>query len=222
MYAKPDERRIPASIPVLWALLDAQPGAGTEHVGGHSGVFRSSPPGRVDVMALRDLRTQPGEHAELWSVLRTLLTVAQQLGIRDLHGRPLPIPRSVPGASAWLHLRLDELCAAAWVDDAWHDLRAVHSQLRSAVGDPSPRPLGPCRKLVDTHGRPWKYGPELGVRDDGPFECGAPLYLPGQALKGMDEPVHLPSAIQCGACGGVYSRVEIVQLGHKRGQQVPA
>jgi hypothetical protein len=38
----------------------------------------------------------------------------------------------------------------------------------------------------------------------------------------MDEPVHLPAALQCGACGGVYSRVEIVQLGHKRGQQVPA
>lgn len=215
MYSKPDERRVPASIPVLWRLLDAQPGSGTEHVTGGGGVFGSRPPGRLDVMALRDLRTQPAEHDPLWSVLRTLLAIAVQLDVRDLDNRRVPIPRSVEGCSAWLHLRLDQLCSAAWVDDAWHDLGQIHRQLRGSAGDPPPRPLGPCRKRVDDDGR---------LDPTGPWECGVPLHLPNQGLKGMDEPVHLPATLTCTACHGTYTRVEYERLRLERGikQELPA
>lgn len=260
MFTAPGERRTPASIPVLWRLLDAQPGSGTEHVTGGGGVFGPRPPGRVDVMALRDLRTRPAERDELWSVLGVLVAIAQRLDLRDIHGHPVPLPRLDPpppppvclsaygqviGLSgallwqryrprpiaphrpvqdlcAWLLARIDALCSAAWIDDAWHDLAQLHRQLRDAAGDPAPRPLGPCRKLVDTNGRPWKYEPTVGLRADGPYECGVPLYLPPQGLKGMDEPVHLPTAIRCGACGGVYSRVEIERYRLERKVEMPA
>jgi len=222
MHHKPDERRIPPSIPQLWRMLDAQPGSGPEHVTGAGGEFGSRPPGRLDVMALRDLRTQPGEHDALWSPLRTLLAIAVQLDIRDIDNRPEPIPRSVEGCSTWLHLRLDHLCSAAWVDDAWHDLDQIHRQLASRAGDARARPIGPCQKLVDARGRPWQHEPVVGLRDDGPYECGVPLYLPGQALKGMDEPVELPETLRCHGCRGVYTRAEYKRIGFRRGIEVPA
>lgn len=207
VFARPGEHRTAASIPVLYRILDAQPGSGTEHVGGFSGVFRSVPPGRLDVMALRDLRSAAADDADLWSVLGTLLAIAVQLDVRDINNHPSPIPRSVEGACAWLHLRIDELCAAAWVDDAFHDLRVIHRQLRAAAGDPAPRPLGPCWKRVDDKGQ---------LAEAGEWECGRPLHLPPQPLKGMDEPVVLPVDLRCTACGGHYDRAEIVRVGWAR------
>lgn len=206
VFAKPGEPRTPASIPVLYRLLDPQPGRTSDREGCAPG-FRSSPPGRVDVMALRDPRSVADGDVDLWSVLGTLVGVALRLDLRDIHGQPLPIPRSVEGCSGWLHLRLDALCAAGWVDDAWHDLRAVHRQLRAVAGDPAPRPVGRCWKRVDDDGQ---------LDDAGKWECGGLLYLPPQPLKGMDEPVVLPADLRCGVCGGHYDRGEIVRVGRAR------
>lgn len=204
VFAKPGEPRVAASIPVLWQLLDAAPAVG-EKVGG--GVFRSTPPGDLRVMAHRDPRSRPAEDDDPWSVLGTLAAIARRLDLRDIDGQPVPLPgRTVEAHAVWLHARLDHLVAAEWVADAWHDLRTVHRQLRAAAGDPANRPVGPCRQIVDKDGH---------LDPEGDWTCGAPLYLPEQAPKGMDEPVQLPT-VRCRSCGWTYTGVELVRLARQK------
>lgn len=251
VFTKPGERPTPASIAVLYDGLDAEPVRRSLDSQVSSGAFRSTPPGRLDVMVHRDRRSEVGDdgpyddrNAEL-PVLSTLVTIARRLDLRDIHGRPVPLPRLDPpppqplcwskypdviglaGARlweqhrprpaapfrpvrdlcAWLHLRLDALCAADWAADAYADLGRLQGQLRGSAGDAPPRPLGPCWKRVDDDGK---------LQDGGPWECGQQLYLPPQPLKGMDEPVVLPDDLRCSACGGHYDRGEIVRVGWQR------
>jgi hypothetical protein len=211
VFSKPGERPTPASIGVLYGGLDPQPVRRAMDSQALAGAFGSTPPGRLDVMSLRDRRSVAAADADLWSVLGTLVGIAMRLDVRDIHGTLTPIPDTVQAVCAWLHVRLDHLCAADWIADAWHDLRTVHYQLRNAAGDPVMRPLGPCWKLVDDNGK---------LSELGKFKCGAPLYLPPQPLKGMDEPVVLPSDLRCASCGGHYDRAEIVRVGRDRARRV--
>lgn len=211
MFGRPGERRVAASIPVLFGLLPLERGQSGEQQQGGS-VFRSTPPGDLTAMAHRDHRSEVGgegrddERDAPLSALGTLGAVAARLDLRDIHDRATPWPRSVIPLAVWLHNRLDHLCAADWVGDAWHDLRRLHSQLRGAAGDPAPRPLGPCIARVDNDGK---------LLDGGPWECGVPLYLPPQAPKGGDEEVALPKELRCSACGWTYTRGELVKLANK-------
>lgn len=210
VFAKPGEHRIPGSIAVLYSNLDPQPARRAQDSQALSGAFGSTPPGRLDVMSLRDRRSVGADDADLWSVLGTLVGIAMRLDLRDIDGRPVPIPRTVDEVCTWLLLRLDALCAAEWVADAWHDLRTLHRQLRQAAGDPVQRPLGPCWKRVNADGV---------LAEEGEWECGRPLHLPPQPLKGMDEAVVLPDDLRCNACGGHYDRAEIVRIGWQRRAQ---
>lgn len=205
VFAKPGEHPTAPGISVLYGRLDAEPVRRSLDSQVASGAFKSTPPGRLDVMALRDSRTVPGDGP--WPVLATLHAIAAQLDVRDINGHPAPIPRSVEAVCAWLHVRRDTLAQAAWIDDAWHDLRALHRQLLGVHDLNPPRPLGPCWKRVDADGK---------LTEGGPFECAAPLYLPPQPLKGMDELVVLPGDLRCSACGGHYDRAEIVRVGRQR------
>lgn len=223
-FCKPDERRVLPSIPVLYALLPVERGRSGQHL--VRSVPQSRPPGDLTAMAHRDPRSVVDDtdpDAPL-SALGTLAAIALRLDLRDLDDRPVRWPRDVVALSAWLHLRLDRLCSVDWVDAAYDDLCKLHGQLAQPTGEAPPRPLGPCRKLVDKDGRPWRREPVVGLRDDGPYECGAPIHLPGQPLKGMDEPVHLPTALQCRECGGVYTRAEYERLRLERGikEELPA
>lgn len=224
MFGKPEERRIAPSIPVLFEMLDAQPTVG-EKLGG--GVHGSKPPGDERVMGHRDLRsratgsvnTGDDERDPPWPVLATLVTIARRLDVRDVHNRPVRLPRIVcpSGAprsehhpvrdyAAWLHTRLELLAAVDWIDRLWHDLRTLHNQLRGTNGDPPPPPVGHCWQPVDDG---WRWS------ERGPHICGEPLWLPTQAPKGMDEPVVLPS-LRCPQCGWTYTGAELVRLGRER------
>jgi hypothetical protein len=207
MFAKPGEHRTAASISVLYGSLDPQPARRALDSQALSGAFCSTPPGRLDVMSLRDPRSVAAEDANLWSALGTLVGIAIRLDLRDIDGRRVPVPGTVEGVCGWLHLRLDHLCATVWIDDAWHDLRTLHGQLRNTAGDPTQRPLGKCWKRVNEDGK---------LADGGEWECGQPLHLPPQPLKGMDEPVVLPVDLRCRGCGGHYDRAEIVRVGCQR------
>jgi hypothetical protein len=207
VFTKPGNAPPPAGIAASYEALDPTPVRRALDSQVASGAFGSTPPGRLDVMSLRDPRSAAADGAELWSVLGTLVGIALRLDLRDINGTPVPVPHDVHKACTWLHLRLDLLCAAEWIADAWHDLRTVHRQLRNAAGDAVSRPLGPCWKRVDEHGK---------LTDGGEWECGRPLFLPPQPLKGMDEPVVLPDDLRCSACGGHYDRAEIVRVGWQR------
>lgn len=221
VHCKPDERRILPSIPALYALLPVERGCSGQQL--VRSVPSSRPPGDLTAMAHRDPRSVVDDDSDPdapMSALGTLAAIALRLDIRDLDDRPVRWPRDVVALAGWLHLRLDRLCAADWVDAAYDDLRRLHRQLTGPTGEAPPRPLGPCRKLVDEKGRPWRHEPVVGLRADGPYECGAPIRLPGQPLKGMDEPVRLPTTLQCRECGGVYTRAEYERLRLERGIDV--
>lgn len=196
MHTRPGEQPVPPSIPVLWARLDARPGSpGPVRVG--SGGFSSAPPVRLDVVAVRDRRTVPGEESGegAWSALGVLLAIAVRLDARDIHGRIVALPLAVDTLSAWLYARLDALCALEWVPDAWHDLRTLSGALRALTGDPPPKPLGTCRRPVDDTGRP---------DPDGRATCDTAVYLPPPALRGDDQPAPPPAPVVCPGCGHVY------------------
>ena len=223
-FCKPDERRVLPSIPVLYALLPIERGRSGQQL--VRSVPQSRPPGDLTAMSHRDPRSvvDDTDPAAPLSALGTLAAIALRLDLRDVDGRPVRWPRDVVALSAWLHLRLDRLCAVDWVDAAYDDLRRLHAQLAQPTGEAPPRPLGPCRKLIDQAGRPWRHEPIVGLRADGPYECGAPIHLPGQPLKGMDEPLRLPETLQCRECGGVYTRAEYERLRLERGikEELPA
>lgn len=213
VFARPGERRIAASVAVLYGSLDPQPVRRAMDSQALGGAFGSTPPGRLDIMSLRDRRSGAADDANLWSVLGTLTSIATRLDLRDIDGRPVPVPGTVEGVCTWLHLRLDHLCAAEWVDDAFHDLQVIHRQLRTAAGDPPPRRVGLCDKRVNDDGK---------LAEDGPWECGKALYLPAQALKGMDEVVTLPESLRCTGCGWTYTRGELVTLAQRRVREARA
>jgi hypothetical protein len=223
MHHKPDERRILPSIPVLFLRLPVERGRGGEQ--STRFVPQSTPPGDLTAMALRDRRSVVDDTSDPgapMSALGTLAAIAVRLDLRDVDNRPVRWPTDVAPLAAWLHLRLDHLCAVDWVDAVWNDLNQLHGQLAGPAGDPRPRPVISCQKLVDTRGRPWPHDPTVGLRDDGPYECGAPIYLPSQPLKGGDEPLALPETLRGRECGGVYTRAEYKRIGFKRGIEVPA
>lgn len=217
---RPDDPRIIASIPVLWARLDAQPVRRAIDSPALGGFLKSTPPGDLHVMSLRDGRSthdgagpddhdhsrcddtckRPPEPLPVETVLRDIVARVDRTDIDGrLETRPGP---GVEPACAWLYARREWLAAQGWAGDAWEALRALWSQLRGACGDPLPRPLGPCIREVDEH---WRR------LDGGGFTCGWQLYLPEQPPKGPDEPLRFV-ALRCGACGDVYAPTELVLL----------
>lgn len=206
---RPDDPRIIASIPALWARLDAQPVRRAIDSPALSGFFKSTPPGDLHVMSLRDGRS----HTEGWAAddearptlpIETVLRdIVARVDRTDIDGRLEQRPASgVESACAWLYARREWLSHQDWAGDAWDALRAIHGQLRGACGDPPPRPLGPCIKAVNED---WQ------LDDAGGFTCGWQLYLPEQPPKGPEEALRFPP-LRCGACGWTYLGAELVTL----------
>jgi len=200
---RPDDYRVQPSIPVLYAALDASPGSdGPPSAGGGSGVFRSTPPARLEVLALRDRRTRPDEQGGPWSVQGTLLAIGSRLlGLGRVR------IETVEQLAAVLHARTDLLAQQDWVTDAWHDLRAVHAQLLAATGDPNPQPVGTCTATVDDDGH---------EHPDGQWRCAWPLYLAQHAApRDPDSPPSLAvlPGLRCSSCGHRYTGAELLRLG---------
>lgn len=245
MFAKPGEHRIAGSIAVLYGGLDAQParrGLDSQAIGA---VFGSTPPGRLDVMVHRDPRSEVGDdgphddsNAEL-PVLSTLVAIARRLDVRDIHDRPVTLPRidrplperppvqwdphvctiCTPGRphrnpEPPPHEPVTAFCK--WLHTRL-DLLAAADWVADAWDDLHRLHAQLLRANNDAPPRP--LGPcRKRVNDEGRPDpegkrvCKVPLYLPPQGLKGMDETVEIPASIRCRGCGWDYNRAELVVL----------
>ena len=196
---RPGDIRVIASIPVLYRRLSASRGnGGLEPLGPPA--FGSSSPADDHVLVLRDPRSSVAVLGPD-DVERAPRPPVFVLGaIADRLGGP---PRyTTMGLSSWLHGAVSVLAAQPWVPEAYTTLRAVSGQLRAALGDPSPSPVGSCRVLVDDEGR---------ETPAGPWRCAAPLFLPELPPRAMDEPM-VPPALRCSGCGHRYTGHELVEI----------
>ena len=99
---------------------------------------------------------------------------------------------------------LDRLVHQPWADDYVADLRRLAGQLLAATGDPPPKPVAKCLRV-------------LGLGYGELLYCGEPLFMPPNAeRRGDDEPIRpdeMPM-IRCPnpRCGHEYSGVELLRL----------
>lgn len=174
-------------IPALWCQLDTRPVRGEPGRKGPG--FGSRSPARDHVISMRDprggelgLRSVPAVLAD-WCQL-----VADECGVRT------PQRRDVPDLAEMLGRSLDWLAQQDYIEDLHAELRDLASQLRSAVGDPKPRPVARCIAQFD------------GV------ECGAPIYMPPGTPRALDEPIADLPQLDCRACGADYRGAAIIRL----------
>lgn len=173
------------SIPVLFAGLDPLPVVAERVVGS---AFGPRDPGRLDVIALGDLRSAPDADGQgSYSVLGVLGALVVQLGGPSL--------QSVWGAAAWLTDHLDAMCGSEGVREAFSALSTLHATLRRVSGDPGPRFVTFCTQPVS-----------------GSLQCGTAIYGPERAVRGDDERAPSIAAIRCSGCGHHWSALELRSL----------
>lgn len=130
-----------ADIEDYLAIVTAIPGRGAP--GPHAKGYRSTPPLRLDVVAMFDPRTEiNGDGPD--DVLDEIPNVGA-----DLDGWSRIISTEHPdrprGSGAWfLRTRCDWICRQPWVDEFAADVTRVHGALRQACGDAPGKPLGRC------------------------------------------------------------------------------
>lgn len=165
----------------LWASLPARESADRSMAG-----FRSTPPGDVHLMALRDPRTVAIEPGDLRSAIEVLHAWARI--VRGHRGIVAPRePITVDSESATLLFHGD------WIYREWSpevirqyvgELAETRAQLLAVTRtDDPPRVVGRCTSRVD------------GQR------CAATLYLPERG-----------SIIRCGRCRANYDGAELITL----------
>lgn len=172
----------PDSIPGLYALLDPQPGHGD--AGRRGPGFSSRSPASDHVISMRDHRSTrllPEDPHSIPGVLRAWCVMLAD-------ERDLALPSLNVGTMAgFLDAHLDWITRQDWVDDLHAELRELHSQLKTAGGEPR-HVVGACPNTID-EGEHTRY-------------CGARLYAP---LYG--------DAITCWACNRTWARREWLRLG---------
>lgn len=101
----------------------------------------------------------------------------------DRNLTPLNQPPTVSGEAAFLQRHSLWLSEQEWVTEVHYDLKRVNNQLRDAIGDHKPRPVGVC----------------VVTSDKG--ECGGPL-LPSRV-----------GGVWCPRCGDTWDIDELRRLG---------
>ncbi len=167
-----------------YLLLDATPSTGGDG-GRRSPGFGSRPPVNLHVAALRDPRTLPVELGDPHNALSLLRSWAN--AIRSARGPVLhPCESFVPGDTkfgSWI-TRQPAVTLMA------EEFRAVQSQLRSATGEPNPKPVGYCIK------------PTLTATGEFEDWCNGPLFPPRDG----------ESDITCPQCEAVYEPLEQIKV----------
>lgn len=183
-----------AEIAERYARLDATPGRADPGGRGAPG-FRSSPPGSVHVMAMRDPRSLPyalaadDDRRPPRSVQAALLGLAMR--VRAQRGLSQGPPRTVPELADWLGRHDDWLSRDPLGVEAAREVRILRAQLRPVTGDPAPRPIGHCL-------------------EDG---CSAPIFMPPDAApRAPDEPVRDMPALVCPRCRSEYDGRRLIVL----------
>lgn len=168
-----------------YAQLSAVPGRSGGQ-GRRAPGFESRPPLNLHHAALRDPRTRPIELGEPHSALNLYITWSRWMRQHRDQAQP-QYPTDdltvLQFEGAYLTQSMDWITRQEWVPTFAAQTRAVLSQLRSATGDPNPKPLGWC--ITDVEGR----------------TCGHPLFPPN---AGRD--------IRCQSCGTDYDPVAQIRL----------
>lgn len=208
-----------ASIPVLYARLDPTPTRG-DPADRRAPGFASTPPCDLDIVVMRDPRSVGYPVVAVWhellpgtnqpdlahphyednhphrAVPKAVGGLADMLW-DDLGYRGPRTARSVEDMCGWLHAHRHALTARDDADDIWRDLTQLHDQLRTAAGDPRPRPVGSCTGWVPAPG---------GGRD----ECREPLWLP-PPRPGVKIPPSEP-VLRCDRCDRPYTHLALLRL----------
>lgn len=174
-----------------YVQLSAVPGGG-QGQGRRAPGYGSKPPVNMTVAALRDPRTRPVELGEAHSPVNLFVSWGRWLrearGQNELqYGEVGDDINVLMIERVYLLAALDWITRQDWVTTFAGQLRVVVRQLRSATGDPNPRPCGWCT---------------ASYPDGTP--CGHPLFPPSE---GKD--------IRCGACSSTYDPIAQIRL--KRG-----
>lgn len=205
------EHGIPASIPVLFAALDAFP-SGSGPIERRAPGFESSPPGSLHVMALRDPRSLPAEWDNVRSVPGTLARIIDAV-CEELVYTSGGAGATVDSACRWLGNRLEPLSRLPWADDLYRDLRELSDSLRAVFGDTPPKPIGRCTNVIVVVGS----GADIGNHHNA--VCGSALYPPPRRA-GDVEPREVP-AIECSRCHAIYDGLAQIRLEAQQRDEEP-
>ncbi len=155
--------------------------------------YRSTPPGDVHIMALRDVRTvavEPGDPRSALEVLHGWATIVRRWQGSISAGNSGAVTVETEAASLLFHwdalIRDGQPHVLAQLAT---ELAEVRGQLRAVTDDESPRAvIGYCtRDLTDTHNRE--------------YVCATPLRLPASG-----------TTIRCGDCRATYDGDALISL----------
>lgn len=144
--------------------------------------YGSRPPARDDALVMLDPRStgediggMDDEDAPLWSLLGTLHGLAHFVRAHCSDSGPRRV--TVSGEVGYLLGRLDWCATQRWAAEVAEDVRQLHAQARSLVGDQPPEPVGTCLEAgCDGDVYPARLRDPDGARHDGARckRCGCP------------------------------------------------
>lgn len=155
--------------------------------------YHSRPPLNIHAAALRDPRTAPVEVGEPHAPLNLFISWANWIRGQRRQATLASYPTQDDLAILdfeWRYLTnsIDWITRQPWVDRLAEQAKAVVNQLRTATGEPNPRPIGTCDGIE---------GVTAG--------CGHPLFPPTEGR-----------GVQCGGCGAVYDPLEQIRMARRR------
>lgn len=183
--------------------LDANPGKGGDDSGRGAPGFRSTAPGSVHVMTMRDRRSKDHAVADDAECEEKNPPLAVHGELREICGRIV----SEREFSRTDNLATVEQCCrflggqADWIARSdngsvfMERVSRLRGQLRRATGVKPPRPIGKCIEYVDEE-----------------HMCLAPIYMPETEPRGDDESVRDMPPVQCRKCGSLYDGRRLIIL----------
>lgn len=184
-------------IPDMYATLDTRMRRTERTEGGKRGKISGSPALiRLDVMAMLDPRTMPGDGMPgpdgrreyddgLRDIAGTVCVWAARFTEEQHHKTDVT---TLAAACSHLIAWFGTVTEQPWIDEAYDEIRQCKHLLDAAHGTPKPRMVGHCITVTGETSQDMKI-------------CGKPLF----AAEGT-------AMIRCSECGRTYNGIEIVRL----------